>query len=410
MGYRKEAIKGVSWIISLRACVKAVSFLKTIILARILLPSQFGAYGIAMLVLSFLEVITETGVNVVLIQEKKTDAYIDSAWIVSIVRGSIIMFLIILFTPLIAHFFNSEESTMLLYAISLVPFLRGFINPSIVKFQKHLRFQVEFWYRFSIFIVDSTIAIFFSLLTQHPIGIVIGLIAGVLLEIVLSHTIVKPGPTFRFQREYLRTIIHKGKWITASGMFNYLFHNADNMVVGKLLGSASLGLYQMAYSLSILPITEIADVFSRVTFPIFAKISTDKKRLRNAFLKTIIATSLLTVPFGLLLYLFPREIIAFILGEKWIFISSILPILAVFGIIRAISGFTSVLFLAVGKQKYVTMVTLLSTVGLLIPIVPLVQHYGMKGAAISALIGSVAALPVMVYYTWKVFNNFNEKS
>jgi len=89
----------------LRAATRALAFIKTVILARILVPSQFGAYGVALLVLGFLEVMTETGVNVLLIQEKETDRYVNSAWIVSIIRGIIISLVIILLTPFIVKFF-----------------------------------------------------------------------------------------------------------------------------------------------------------------------------------------------------------------------------------------------------------------------------------------------------------------
>jgi O-antigen/teichoic acid export membrane protein len=403
VGYTKNAIKGVSWIAVLRASTRVISFLKTIILARILVPSQFGAYGVALLVLGFLEVMTETGVNVLLIQEKEIDKYINSAWIVSIVRGIIISTAIILLTPFIANFFNSQEAKPLLYAMSLVPFLRGFINPSVVKFQKQLNFNMEFRYRFIIFFIDSVVAIGATLIIHNPMGIVIGLVAGVVVEVLLSYKIIQPTPFFQFNRNYIMKIVHRGKWITASGVFNYLFHNADNIVVGRLLGTNSLGVYQIAYSLSILPITEIADVFSRVTFPVYAKIVGDKERLRRAFIKTTVVIALLAIPFGLLLYLFPKDIVLLVLGKKWIAAAPILPILGIFGVIRAISGSNSALFLASGKQEYVTVVTLASFLGLMVPIVPLVQHYGLYGAAISALIGTLVALPFFLYYIWKIF-------
>ncbi len=121
-------------------------------------------------------------------------------------------------------------------------------------------------------------------------------------------------------------------------------------------------------------------------------------------------TTLLTVPFGVLLYVFPQEIITITLGKKWLAAIAILPTLAIFGVLRAISGSSSSLFLAVGKQEYVTFVTLVSLVGLIIPIIPLVLHFGILGAAMSALAGSVIALPVMIYGTWKVFSKVHEKS
>lgn len=403
MGYTKSAIKGVSWMAAFRVSTRAISLVKTLILARILLPEQFGAYGVALLVLSFLEVMTETGVNVILIQEKKIEKYINSAWIISIIRGFVISFCIIIFAPFISDFFHSPDSKILLYAISIVPFIRGFINPSVVKFQKELNFKKEFWYRSSVFYIEVIVGIIVSIITNSPIGIIVGIIAGALSENVLSYIIAKPMPTFSLNREYIGKIIRRGKWIIASGIFNYLFHNVDNVVVGRLLSTSLLGVYQMSYSLSILPITEISDVFSRVTFPVYARIAGDRDRLRKAFIKTTIVIAVLATPFGLILYFFPKEIVYFILGKNWIAVASILPILGIFGVIRAISGSTSALFLSIGKQEYVTVVTFASILGLIVSIVPLVQNYGLMGAAVSALIGSLVALPFMTYYSWRVF-------
>lgn len=403
MGYKKEILKGVSWAGALRLSTRIVSFLRTVLLARILSPSQFGVYGIALLFTAFLEVITETGVNVILIQEKeKIEKYINSAWIVSIIRGIAISLIIFISAPFIGNFFNSPDSIFLLRLISIVPFLRGFINPASVKFQKELKFHKEFLYRFAIFSFESIVSILLAFLTHEASSLVFGLIAGVVLEVILSFTFISPKPILSWDKDYFFNIFHRGKWITLSGTFNYLFHNFDNIVVGKILGATSLGLYQMAYSISMLPITDVSDVVSKVTFPVYTIISGDKTRLRNAFFKTIFFVSLITIPFGLVIVLFPYEIVKIVLGQKWLGIVDVLRVLVIFGVIRAISGSTSALFLSVEKQKYVTIVTLVSILGLGFTIVPLVLNMGIYGAGLSALIGSLVAVPFMGYFTFKI--------
>ncbi len=91
MGYYKQALNGISWMGLLRIFTRSLALIKIAVLARILLPAQFGIYGIATLVLGLLEMLTETGINIFLIQQKeKVDEYVDSAWVVSIIRGFII--------------------------------------------------------------------------------------------------------------------------------------------------------------------------------------------------------------------------------------------------------------------------------------------------------------------------------
>lgn len=404
MGYTKDTIKGVGWVGGLRLITRIVSFARIAILARLLSPTQFGVFAVATLFTALLEVFTETGVNVILVQEKKgIKGYIDSAWIVSIIRGIVISAVIFLSATFVSGFFRSPDSIFLLQLISIVPLIRGFINPSIVKFQKNLEFHKEFWYRFVIFSFDAVVAIFFAYITKSAISLVFGLLAGVIVEVILSFLVVKPVPHLYFDKKYISRIFHRGKWITLSSIFNYLYHNADNIVVGKILGTTSLGLYEIAYRISLLPITEIADVIQRVTFPVYTRISNDKERLKRAFTKTLLAVSFLSIPFGTIIFIFSKEIVLLLLGAQWISIIPVLRILAIFGAVRAISGSSSALFLSVNKQEYVTIATFISIAGLLLTITPLVYNFGLIGAGIAALIGTLIAVPVFAYFSFKIF-------
>lgn len=387
-----------------RGLTRLVAFAKIAILARILAPEQFGLFGIAALALAFLEIFVETGVNVFLIQEKKNiDAYINTSWAVSILRGVVISAVILLATPFIVSFFDSPDSRGLLYFISLVPFIRGFINPSIVKFQKELQFNKEFWFRSLIFTFDSLVAVILALVTKSPASLIWGLAGGALLEVFLSFAVVKPIPTFSFELVKVKKIIGRGKWVTGAGIFQYIFRQGDDIVVGKLLGESFLGLYQVAYKISTLPISEVSDVVSRVTFPVYSKMGGDLKRLKAAFLKTTLAISLLAMPLGLFIFLFPRQIVLLVLGPNWLAAVSVLKVLAIFGVVKAISNSVFALLLALEKQEYVTVITFVGIVGLGASIFPLMKSFGLVGAGLATIIGSLVAVPFVIYYLYKVF-------
>lgn len=408
MGYKEDAIKGISWTGLLSFLTKAVGFVEAIILTRLLIPSQFGAYGVALLALGLLEVITESGVNIILVQEKHSDEYINSAWIVSILRGMLIMLILFVSAPFISSFFNSTESRLLLYIVSFVPLIRGFINPSVVKMQKELRFAQNFWYRAAILFVDTCVSIIVTYITKSPIGIVTGLLAGVFTELIFSFIFISPRPSFNFSNSYIKKIINRGKWITASSIFDYLFHNADNIAVGRLLGSSSLGIYQLAYSLSAIPLSEIGRVFVHVTVPIMVNISDDSKRLKSAFIKSVISITIITLPFAFVFAVFPN-LVLIILGEKWAAVAIVLPILAVLGFIKSVSISTTALFISLKKQEYVTIITLINILGLTVSIIPLIMSYGIFGAGLSALIGSICAVPFILYFTRKSFFELETK-
>jgi lipopolysaccharide exporter len=398
-----EAVKGISWMGLLRGSTRLIAFGRIAVLARLLTPEQFGVYGVASLVLALLEVFTETGINIFLVQDEgELEDYVNTAWIVSIVRGAIISLMMFLGASVISSFFNSPDSYRILVFMSLIPLLRGFINPSIVKFQKNLAFNKEFYFRFSIYSFDALTAIIFAFITRSATSLVWGLLAGVILEIILSFALIKPRPKLAFESTKVKKVIHRGKWLTAAGIFQYFFHEGDDWVVGKLLNTTELGTYQIAYKISSLPIYEVGEIFNKVTFPVYSKIKSEPARLRSAFYRVTLVISALVIPFGLILFFFTKPLVLLILGNNWLGAVPVIKVLAIFGIIRAITGSAHSLYLGVNKQEYATVTTLVSILGLALTIIPLVLRYGIVGAGFSALIGSIIATPVMVYYVLKI--------
>lgn len=403
MGYTKAALKGISWMGTLRVSTRGLAFLRLAILTRLLTPSQFGTFGIASLVLGFVEILTETGINIFLIQEgAKIEKYINTAWIVSIIRGVLITILICITAPFVTTFFDSTDTLPLLLLISLVPLIRGFINPAIIQFQKELQFNREFWFRFSLFAIDSFVAIVLALLTRDAASFVWGFIASGIVEVFASFLLVRPRPRFVFSFKDLRYVINRGKWMTLAGIFEYLFQHVDDMVVGKILGTGSLGLYQVGYKISTLPISEIADVISRVTFPVYVRISQDRQRLVRGFLRTTFAIFLITIPFGILLTIFGEPLVRIFLGEQWMPVVPALKVLALFGTVRALSNSSAALFLALKRQDIVALLSFLSFAVLAVIIVPLVQTGGIVGAGFAALLSSVIVILAVVYYLFKI--------
>lgn len=406
MNYSQKTISGLAWTAGLRGVIRASTIVKTVILARLLTPAQFGLFGVAALVLALLEIVTETGVNVFLIQEKADiKEYVDTAWLTSILRGTIIALILIALSKAISQFFSAPASFALILLMALVPFIRGFINPSIISYQKDLRFGREFALRAFLTVVETGVAVVIGLVTRSASAIVWAMIVSSVCEVALSHLLILPRPRLVWDSLKLRHILNRGKWVTAAGLFNYAFQEGDDIVVGKLMNSVSLGLYQTAYKIAILPITEIADVFAKVTFPVYSQISADLPRLRRAFTKVTLAITLLTVPLSALIFFYPGQIINLALGPQWLTAAPALRILAIFGGLRGISGSSSALFMATKNQSLVTAVTLASLLGLALTIIPLVSGLGLVGAAYAALIGSITALPVIGYGLSRVFSS-----
>jgi O-antigen/teichoic acid export membrane protein len=404
VGYLRDTVRGLTWVGGFRGVNRLAIFAKTVILARLLTPTEFGVFGIAGVVMAFLEVLAETGINVFLVQEREDiDDYINTAWVVSILRGILISAVLLASASLVSQFFQTPASRGLLVFIAIVPLVRGFINPAVVKFQKELKFARQFWYNLAILAVDTGVSVIFAYLTHSAYALAYGLLAGVVLELVMSFFVIRPRPKLAVSSEKVRKIIGRGKWVTAYGIFSYLFQNGDNMVVGRLLGAGSLGLYSVAYKISSLPISEIADIFSKVTFPVYVKIADDPARLKRAAFRVIFLASVLVTGVGAGVFLFARPIVVIVLGPNWLAAVSVLKVLSVFGIVKGIDAVSQNVLLALQKQNYIAVITFIGLLGLFIPIIPLTLKFGLTGTGISVIIGSVVSLPVTVYYLIRVF-------
>ena len=400
MGYTTSAIKGFTWVSALRLFSRGLSFVKTMVVARFLSPSQFGLFGIASLTLAFVEVITETGVNVFLVQEKgNINKYLGTALIVSVIRGTVISLAMIIATPFVANFFHAQDAKTLLYTMSAVPFLRGFINPAVVIYQKDLLFDKEFLFRSINITVEILATLLLLYIYPEPITLVFGIIVGVLSEIVLSYILIPTKLKLEWKSDYIKKLFHHGKWITGLAVFNFGFDRGDNIFVGRLLGTSALGIYDMVYRISMLPVTEVVTSISKVTFPVYVQIRHDHQRIKRAYLRTICTVALITIPFGLVLALFPETIVRIVLGEMWLEAVPVLQVLAILAVIRGISITFSEILFALKKQKYVTLTTGIGLAGLLITIVPFINKFGLLGAAYSASFGYMLSVPFILFFS-----------
>ncbi|KKR52870.1 MAG: Membrane protein involved in the export of O-antigen and teichoic acid [Candidatus Woesebacteria bacterium GW2011_GWD2_40_19] len=385
-----------------RVLYRLIGIARIAIVAHILNPFSLGVFGIVTIVLGFLEIITETGINIFLIQEKDgVNGYINTAWVVSIVRGLLISILIFASAGVVSEFFNSPASKNLLYMAALIPLIRGLINPSIVKFQKELQFNKEFLYRISVFTVESTISVLGVIILKSVYGMVWGLLAGAVFEVVYTFIFARPWPKFEFNLIETKRVIDRGKWVTLFGVFDYLYTQSDNIIVGRILGMTPLGIYQNAYKISTAPLTEVGDIFFRVTFPVFSKISSDTERLKAAFTKNILVNFALMSLAGIFIFIFAEPIVQILFGKGWELAIPVVKLLSVLGVVRGMVGSTGSLLVAKEKQKYAAIVMMISTLGLWITIIPLTYAYGIIGTGMAAIIGTLISVPFTAYYVHK---------
>jgi O-antigen/teichoic acid export membrane protein len=409
MGYLKKSLVSVSWVSAFRITSRILSFIRTIIIARLLTPAQFGDFGIAAMVLAFAEIFTETGINVFLVQQDDDDAvhqYLNTAWTISMIRGFIIAFFVALASIPVSNFFHNEASQQLILLIALVPLIRGFINPAIAQFQKQLQFNQEFFFRTLITIADAIAAIIIIYYYQSPIGLIAGLIVGALVEVIASFIWVHPFPKLVAQKQQVKDILHSGKWVTTAGIAAYFAGKGPDISIGKLISTDSLGIYQMAYKFSVMFVDELVEMVNRVAFPVYTKIGGDRRRLRSAFLKTYAGFVAIIIPLMILVYFLAPVIVSVFLGPNWASAVPVIQTLTFFGISIAFLVPTNPLFLAVKKQNYLSMAVIFQCICLLIGIVyAYTTGIDMHKIIIAATLAQFATVPLRGYLAYRIFSS-----
>ncbi len=374
-------------------------------LARILSQADFGLFALVAIAIGIVESLTETGVNPTIIQSSKSINYfLDTAWVISIVRGMIISILMILMGFGMSLFYNIPQLFILVGVASLIPCIRGFINPAIVSLQKDLRFFRDSVYRLSLLVVEVSSAVLFGFLLRSVYAIIFGLISSAVFEVILTFLMFKTRPQLHYLRSRAQEIFHNMKGLNISSILGYVVENVDSVIVGKVIGTQGLGVYQNSYGFTHKLNLELAKSVQHGTFPVYTKITDDQQRLKRAYLKTIQVSLSSFVLIALPFFFFPRVTILILLGEKWLAAVPLIKPLLVAGIIQSAASISSSLLVA--RRAYFWLNSnLLITAVLMIGLVSMLgMQYGLIGAVYGVLISRLIALPASLYGVYQTLH------
>jgi len=382
-----KVVRGGTWVFLLRMIGRGLGLIRTIILARILSPNDFGLLGIALLAISMLETFTQMGFHSALVQKKENiESYLDTAWTVSAVRG-VVLFLIIFFSsPLIAIFFNSPESILIIKTIAISSLITGFRNIGIVYFQKSLEFHKQFIYVLSATLIDLILSVILVFILKNVWALVIGGLAGNFTMLIMSYTLQSYRPHPKFNLSAFKELFDFGRWMLGSSILFFLVNQGDDIFVGKMLGTGKLGLYQMAFLLSNLPTTEIAHIISQVTFPAYSRLQNEMERLKEAYLHVLQLTTFLTALLAFGIFALGPNFVVLFLGEKWTYVIAAFQIMAFSGLLRSIAATTGPVFHGVGMPKIETAWQGARLFILIILLYPLTVKWGILGTSFAVLI------------------------
>ena len=385
-----RVIKGSFWILALRITNRGLGVIRTIILARLLLPEHFGVVGIAMLTISVLETFSQPGLGAALVQKKgRIENYLDTAWTVSVIRCLLIFSILYIISPYVAQFFDSPEAKFVIPVLGISVIIAGFRNIGVINFQKELDFRRQYIYEFSITLANLAVAIPAAYILKSVWALVLGAMAGSIARFIMSYVLHPYRPRLRLEKKKFVDLLSFGKWVFGSSMLFFLITQGDDIFLGKMLGVAALGIYQMAYMISNLPTTEITRVISHVTFPAYSQLQDDPHRFSDAYLKVLQLICLITLPLAAGIFILSDIFTTIFLGSNWLPIIPIINVLVWAGLTRAILDTTVPVFNAAGKPKLHTKWQLIGFIILALSIYPLAIIWGIVGISCSVLLSNL---------------------
>jgi O-antigen/teichoic acid export membrane protein len=221
--------------------------------------------------------------------------------------------------------------------------------------------------------------------------------AGAVVHVIASYILHPYRPRPRLEWAKTRELFRYGKWVLGSRALEYLVHHLDDLLVGRLLGAAGLGLYRMAYNMSELATTEITHVAGQVLFPAYSKLQERRNDLRRAYLKAMHLLALLSFPIAGGFFFLARTFTQLILGAKWLPMVTALQILLVWGLVRSIGAASGALFSGMGRPDLNTKLQFVKMVFLAALIYPMTTTWGITGAAVAVLIADLPVDAVSIY-------------
>ena len=399
----QKVVRSGFWVVTFKIVERTLRFIRTVILARLLAPSDFGLFGIACLAMNTLETFTKTGFGTALVQKKeRTEDFLDTAWTVSIIRG-VSLFLILFFSaPLAANFFNSPKATPIIRVIATILLFGSVSNIGTVYFVKELDFRKRFIIQITRTIANVGVAIPLAFILRNTWALVWGMLAGSIVGCIMSYIIHPYRPKLHLETVKAKELFTFGKWIFASTIIIFLVTQGDDILVGKLLGVTALGFYTMAYAISNLPATEITHVISNVTFPAYSKLQDNLPKLREAYLKVLQLTAFISIPLAGGIFILASDFTRIFLGDKWMPMVPAMQVLALWGAIRSIGATTGPIFQGVGNPGIATKLQFGQLILLVILIYPFTIRWGILGASWAVVFAALIANLVGGYMVIKV--------
>jgi len=386
MTLEQKTIGGVKWSGISQFMRIGTQGITSVILARLLLPEDFGLLGMALVFTGLVAIFNDMGIGSAIVQKQDIDhRNLSSIFWFNLLIGALAMLILILAAPLIARFYGQNALTSIISVMS-VSFL--FTSLSMVQnslFLKELRFKKLTLLELTSTISASLLGISLAFLGYGVWSLVWQNVSMTFIYAALVWITERWKPVLYFNWKDIKTIIGFSANLSGFSFLNYFSRNADYLLIGKFLGATALGYYTLAYTMMLFPLSNISSVLSKVMFPALSKIQHDNSKFKSFYLKSTKYIAFVSFPMMLGLFAIADEFVIIVFGAKWVPVIFLIKILSFVGLMQSIGTTVGTIYLAKGKTDWMfrwSIFTSTITVGA----IAFGLQWGINGVAVSYLI------------------------
>lgn len=315
---KRELISGVFFTAIARYAGIAVTLAVTAILARLLTPDDFGVVAIAVVIVTFFDMLSDMGIGPAVIQNRSlTDSDMSSIFSFTIIVGIVLSLVFFFSSSLLSSYYGNDKLTDILEWISLAVFFYciGIVPDNLIKRDKKFKYlaKINIIVNFSC----GGLAVLAALMGWGIYSLLVVPIMTPAILFCLKWKEYKIKPTVFIKWTSLKKIALYSTYQFLFSITNYFARNFDKLLVGKGFGTTSLGYYEKSYRLMMMPISTLSNVISPTVQPVFASFQDDKKWQCEKMLVILKFLAFVGFPISAFLFMCSKEIVLIVFGSQW---------------------------------------------------------------------------------------------
>jgi teichuronic acid exporter len=401
MSLKKQALSGVFWTSLQLLGTQGLSLGVSLILARLLLPAEFGLIAMLGIFIGIGSTLIGGGLTQSLIRSENLDEEDYATVFYFNLVGSVVIYVItFLAAPYIAAFYKQELLTNVVRLYTITFIINAFSAIQITRLTKNLDFKTQTKVAVPSLIIGSTVGI---VMAYKGFGVWSLVWSGIVQAIASTIQLwiwAKWFPQRVFNIQKFKYHFNYGVKLMFSGVLDTLFTNAYIIIIGKFFAPAQVGFYSRADTLSILPVGIVNAVITKVTFPLFSSIQNDDERLKMVYKKIMQMVVFLVAPLLVLMAALAEPLFRFLFTEKWMPAVPYFQILCFTGIMYPIHGYNLQILIVKGRSDLFLKLEILKKVMIALVIVISFQ-YGIYGLLYGGLLLSVVGFFVNTHFSAK---------